>query len=107
MSATYNGEYLWVQTDDNIGYLYDKPDNFIEKLIDVYDKRVYGKDEKNYVEINESKHTAVITPGNYKIDNIYDAALSYYNEIVTININEKEKYKKVVSVNWKLYYLCI
>ena len=107
ISATYNGEYLWTQTDDNIGYLYDKPNNVMEKLENVYDKRVYGRDEKNYVEINEIKHTAIIRPGNYKIDNIYDAALSYYNELVTINIDEKEKYKKVVIINWKLYYLCI
>ena len=107
ISATYNGEYLWTQTSDNIGYLYDKPNNVMEKLENVYDKRVYGRDEKNYVEINEIKHTAIIRPSNYKIDNIYDAALSYYNELVTINIDEKEKYKKVVIINWKLYYLCI
>jgi len=107
ISSTYNGEYLWVQAENNIGYLYDEPNNIIEKVIDVFDKRVYGRDVKNYVDINENKHTAIITPSKYKIDNIYDAALTYYNELVAINIDEKEKYKKVVIINWKLYYLCV
>ena len=107
VSNTYTNEYLFIQTKENIGYLYDNPNNVIEEINDMKYRRVYGRDDKNYIDINDDENSVIIQPSGNKIYDIYDAALSYYNELITITIEEKEKYKKVVIVNWKLYYISV
>jgi hypothetical protein len=39
------------------------------------------------------------------VDNIIDGALSYYDEVIGIRPSDIDKYRAVVIVNWKPYYI--
>jgi hypothetical protein len=104
ISSTYDTKYLWIQTEDT-GYLYDDVDHLIFDCYDYKLKRVYGRDVDNYIEIDKNKNIAIVTPGNYIIENIHDAVLSYYNEVVSINLSEINIYRGITVVNWRPYFI--
>jgi len=110
ISTTHDSSYLWIQTKDgNIssGLLYNNQKSLIDK--NTYSntdiRRIYGKDINNYIEIDSNKHIATVFPGNKTLNNIYDAALSYYDEVIAIHPSESNKYKGITIVNWNPYYI--
>lgn len=102
ISTTLDSKYLWLQ-DNTKGYLYNDK---ITKTVEISGiKRVYGKDENNYIEIDNTRHTAMLYPNKIHIKDIYDAALSYYNEVVAIQFTDSKKFRGITIINWKPYYI--
>jgi len=104
ISSTYNSEFLWIQTLDT-GYLYDDIDHLILECNNYKLKRVYGRNNETYIEIDNDKHTATIYPGKKIVENIYDATLSYYDDLMPIKMNERNTYRGVTIVNWNPYFI--
>lgn len=104
ISSTHDGSHIWIQTNST-GYLYNNPNVIIDKIPYHDGKRVYGRDNKHYIDIKASDNNAYVFPGNNLHHNIYDAALSYYDEVIAIHPSEKSEYRSIVIVNWHPYYI--
>lgn len=104
ISSTYDSAYLWVQTAAT-GYLYNKPGAVSSVVPYAGKKRVYGKDMHHYLDINQSAFSAVVNPSGTIVNDIYDGALSYYDEVVVIRPSERNQYRRIVIINWKPYYV--
>jgi hypothetical protein len=104
ISSTHDASHLWIQTDLD-GYLYGTSGCMISKISYKGMRRVYGRDENHYIDIDGDKYKATINPGGDVYDNIVDAALSYYDEIVAIHRSEVNEYRGVTIINWKPYYI--
>lgn len=105
MSNTHDSKFLWLATDSK-GILYDQPDNIISEVYhNVHNKRIYGKDCHTYLDINIKDMSATLYPNGKIITNIYDGAISYYNDVLIIKPEEKDTYRKIAIINWKPYYL--
>lgn len=103
ISGSQDRKCLWLQTNTH-GYLCK------EEVVEQYEfpsyiRRIYGRDVNNYVEINSRTHTAIIYPKQDRYSDIYDAALSYHNELAVITKAESKKYKRVTIVNWDPYFI--
>ena len=103
-SCTYNNSHLWLQTATN-GYLYGSKSALISQVEYVNKRRILGKDLKHYIDIDSATHTALVVPSGEKLTGIIDAALSYYDEVVPITLQEIKQYWGIRMVNWKPYYL--
>jgi hypothetical protein len=101
ISTTLNMEYLWVQTADNRGYLFDCKFEIIEEA-DVMEGtyRVYGMNKSNYIIVDTTARTATSYPAQYVIPNVSDAALAHDNQVVTC----EDPNRLVRIVNWKVAY---
>lgn len=106
LSTTHDTSHLWVQTY-NKGFLYNENGSLVTEILYKGKKRVYGKDLNYYIDIDQDKYTATLNPGSTVINNVYDAALSYYNEVVAIDPSEKDLYRGIKIVNWRPYYIRI
>lgn len=104
MSTTHDNQYLWLQNNEN-GYLYDGDNTLLLSLDYCNKRRMYGIDTTHYIDIDTINHNCVVYPEEKIIDNIWDATLSYYNEVIAIHPSQKDKYKRIVVVNWVPYYL--
>lgn len=104
ISSTYNSSHLWIQTADK-GILYNAPGTVQLEEIRQITRRVYGRDVEHYMDIDPTKFTAVIQPGGRLINNVYDGALSYYDEIVAIQPSERHLYRRITIVDWNPYYI--
>jgi hypothetical protein len=104
ISSTYDNAYLWLQTTDT-GYLYNKPGVLSATLPYVGKKRVYGKDMHHYLDINQTAFSAVVHPSGTIIHDIYDGALSYYDDVTAIRPSERAQYRRIAIINWKPYYV--
>lgn len=104
ISSTHDASHLWIQTDTH-GYLYGSSGSLISKISYIGMRRVYGRNVNHYLDIDDNKYTATIYPGNTIVNNIVDAALSYYDEVVAIHPSEATEYRGVTIVNWKPYYI--
>jgi hypothetical protein len=104
ISSTYDSKHIWIQTS-GIGYLYNSPGVVVVKAQCSGIKRVYGRDIDHYIDINPVKHTATIYPGETFVPDVYDGALSYYDELVAIRPSESSDYKSISIVNWRPYYI--
>lgn len=102
-SATYDGKNLWLQTA-LYGYLYGEKGVLLSQSEFVNKRRVYGKNLKHFVDLDTTDNTAVVSSGK-KLTNIFDAALSYYDEVIPITLLEKTVYRGVKVVDWKVFYL--
>jgi hypothetical protein len=99
ISSTHDSNYLWVQTERD-GYLYHDNNYVVFECHNYKMKRVYGRTNDNYVEIDTNSNKAIVRPSNITYENIYDAALSYYDEIVYIATSENNVYRGISMVNW-------
>lgn len=104
ISSTHDTSHIWIQTD-NYGHLFRNAGVLLSKITIKGKRRIYGKDIDNYVELDDEAHTAVVYPAMTTLDNVVDAALSYYNEITTISTTEAHEYRSIAIVNWKPYYI--
>jgi len=104
ISSTYDSLNLWIQTDTD-GFLFKENGKLIstQKIIDI--KRVYGKDIDHYLDIDINQFTAISFPDKEKINNVVDGILNYYNKIIYISFDEIDKYRSIVIINWKPYYI--
>jgi hypothetical protein len=101
VSVTLNGEYMWVQTSDNKGYLFNC-DMEIEEESDIDEGtyRVYGFTKNSWLVVSAVEHTATLYPSEYVVHKVYDAALSHDNQIV---VSENPN-NQVRIVNWRVAY---
>lgn len=104
ISSTYNSSHLWIQTNEK-GILYNTPGTPTSEEIRYTTRRVYGRDVDHYIDIDPNKFTAVIQPGGALVNNVYDGALSYYDEVVAIHPSERHQYRRITIVNWNPYYI--
>lgn len=104
ISTTYDSSHLWIQTS-NTGVLYKGPGTVVSQVQNFILRRVYGRDVTHYIDIDPVRFTAIIQPGNIAVNDIYDAALSYYDEIVAIHPNDRDAYHRITVVNWNPYYI--
>jgi hypothetical protein len=105
MTTTLDNKFIWVQ-DDNKGYLYETPNKLVETVDIIYPtRRTYGKDEKHYIEIDSYTKTAVVHPSKEKLKNVYDAILTYHNNVITISVKDSAVFSRVILVDWKPYYI--
>lgn len=103
INSTFDGSKLWIQTEEK-AYLYSD-ENVSEKIeFSKHKRRVYGKNHRHYVDIDMKTLSAKTSDGR-KYDNVSYAALDYYDEVVTIPLDEKHKFKSIVIVDWKPFYL--
>lgn len=104
ISSTHDGSYIWIQTNQ-MGYLYG-PDHKIKHQTEYNNsRRIYGRDESNYIDIDDSKRKAIVYPGGKVLNDVIDAALSYYGEVISITSKDSSKYRGITIVNWKPYYI--
>ena len=104
ISTTHNSSHIWIQTS-TYGYLYSEPNVLLFKIPYTLMKRVYGRDVDHYIDINHMNYSAIIHPGGTVVRDVYDGALSYYDEIIAIHPSERNKYHGITIVNWKPYYI--
>lgn len=104
ISPTHDSSHLWIQTDDQ-GYLYSNPKSLMSKISYIGMKRVYGRDISHYIDINQSNYSAIVHPSGKLVRNIYDGALSYYDEIMAIHPSDINEYRAITIVNWRPYYI--
>ena len=106
--TTLDSKSLWIQARENEekstrGWLYTATGVVFHDAIGI--KRIYGRDTDHYLDINLNNYTAVLYPGATNINDIYDAALSYYNDVMSISSSEKQSYRAITIVDWKPYYI--
>lgn len=104
ISSTHDSTHLWMQTLAS-GYLYSSPNKIVLETSHSGLRRVYGRNIDHYIDINPVKYTATIYPGKTVFHNIYDGALSYYDEVIAIHPSESSEYKGISIVNWRPYYI--
>ena len=104
VSSTHDSTHIWVQTETS-GYVYNNPSSAPVEIPYTNGKRVYGRDVNHYIDIDTTRYTAKITPGDTIIHNVYDGALSYYDEVVAIHPSERSEYRTITIVNWRPYYI--
>lgn len=104
ISSTHDSSHIWIQTI-NTGYIYSSPTVPPTKIPYPHGKRVYGRDIHHYIDIDPIRYTAKITPGDKIVHNVYDGALTYYDEIVAIHPADKSEYRTITIVNWCPYYI--
>lgn len=104
ISSTHDSSHLWIQTSST-GLLYSAPGVISSKTPYSNMKRVYGRDVNHYIDIDPLKFTAKIYPGNTLVHNVYDGALSYYDEVIAIHPSERNEYRGITIVNWRPYYI--
>lgn len=106
ISSSHDDSCLWIQTDDEKGYLYKSTEKPCLKIpYSRNQKRIYGRDEHHYIDINYVNFTGHIQPGNVIVEDIFDAVLSYHNDVYVIHKLEREKYTGVLILNWTPYYI--
>lgn len=99
VSATLDGQHLWVQTDFKC-YLFH---NHKSTIVNTKAKRIYGKTKNNYLEI-ENNSCSVYSNGN-KIKTIKDvksAVLDCHHDIHIVKVNDS--YNEVRILNHKPCY---
>jgi hypothetical protein len=106
ISSTHNSSHLWIQTTSS-GALYSAPNIIVDTIShnNCNIKRVYGRDIDHYMEIDSVKYTAIVHPKGNILSNIYDGALSYYDEVIAIHPSEQKEYRGISIVNWIPYYI--
>lgn len=104
ISSTHDSSHLWIQTSFT-GLLYSAPGVISSKTPYTNLKRVYGRDINHYIDIDSSKFTAKIHPGDTLVHNVYDGALSYYDEVIAVHPSERNEYRGITIVNWRPYYI--
>ena len=118
ISTTHDSSHMWIQTD-SIGIIYSDPSTIVSKILypnndpTAYDtpshkllrKRVYGRDTQHYIDINRQNYTARVHPSNTLVNNVFDAALSYYDEVMAIHPSDRQEYRGITIVNWLPYYI--
>lgn len=104
ISSTHDSSHLWIQTSST-GLLYSAPGVISSKTPYTNLKRVYGRDVNHYIDIDSSKFTAKIHPGDTLVHNVYDGALSYYDEVIAVHPSERNEYRGITIVNWRPYYI--
>lgn len=104
LSSTYDSNNLWIQTI-NTGYLYNGPNALVSQYNYVNKRRVYGRNVSNYIDIDPVRYTAQVYPSNKIVTEVYDGALSYYDEVVAIHPKDMTQYRRIAVVNWKPYYI--
>ena len=103
ISATYDSSCLWIEYQTH-GVLFQGT-SLQYQLAHSGIRRIMGKDKNHYIDLNLSTHTAELHPSNNRIDNVWDAALSYYDEVITIDLNDRSRYRKVAIVQWTPYLI--
>ena len=110
MQATLNGEILYLSIGAD-GYLYTIENdplklNVLETVKVPNDHiRVYGLDDKHYLQINYKLHMAKKFPSKDIVHDILDGALNYNDEVVKILPSQKCQIKSVKIVDWEPYYI--
>jgi hypothetical protein len=104
ISSTYDVSYLWIQTFSD-GYMYNASGQLLHKMPYKDLKRMYGRTMNHYIDINPMKYNVTVYPENVVLDDIYDAVLSYYDEVIVIHPSERNKYRGITIVNWRPYYI--
>ena len=104
ISSTHDFSHLWIQTN-TLGYLYSNPSNLVSKTPYMNLKRVYGRDVQHYIDIDAKNYTATTHPDGTIVYNVYNAALSYYDEVVAIHPADHNEYRGITIVNWRPYYI--
>jgi hypothetical protein len=94
---------MWLQTKKT-GYLYEKP-QVVKHKINTINRRVYGKNIDHYIDINPKTSVGNLHPGNKIIYDIWDAALTFDDQLKIIHSHESNLYKAIVIVNWKPFYI--
>lgn len=102
-SSTLDGKYLWLQ-DTERGYLYTQAGSLLQQAATTL-RRVYGKDNESYLEIDSTAFTARVQPSGYVLSSVADALLTYYGEVAELSVGDSAVYRKLVLINWKPYYL--
>lgn len=103
ISITHSSSYLWLQTDTT-GYLYDTPGTLLSEMT-YHGRRIYGRDLEHYIDLDVDKHTIEVHPTLETKENVYDAALSYYDDVLVIDVKDSDKFIGIAMVNWKPYYI--
>lgn len=103
--TTLDSKGLWIQCHENEekGFLHSAAGVSFHDTKGI--KRIYGRDVDHYLDINTSDHTGLLYPGAIKVSNVFDAALTYYNDVMAIAPNERQQYRSIVIVDWKPYYI--
>ncbi len=108
ISVTLDSLLLWLQSN-GVGKLYKDPHDVMhsQKLSNNSIKRNYGKDDKHYVEINQTNFTGkkVSNNGEEHLNQVWDGVLDYYDKLYTITPMDRNKYRRINIVNWKPYYI--
>jgi len=104
ISCTHDSSSLWIQTVST-GYMYNGPGSLMFKTSYIGMKRVYGRNSDHYIDIDHKTNSATIYPGGSVVKDVYDGALSYYDEVVAIHPSEREEFRAITIVNWRPYYI--
>lgn len=110
MQSTLNGEILYIEMN-NEGHLYTVANDYLQLSIlesfELSDRhhRIYGIDEKHYIEINGRTRTAKKFPASDAITEILNGALNYNDDVVKILPHQQNKIKRVKIVDWEPYYI--
>jgi hypothetical protein len=96
LSATSDGNYLWLQTISR-GLLYDKNRKVITELT-METKRIYGHTNTIFMDINTKTDEALVNDDGkeYTVTDIHDGIIDYYGKVVPA-----ETGTVVRLVNWK------
>ena len=107
-SATFDGNYLWLQTAE-VGMLFDNEHKVVDeeypndngKII----KRYYGVDRKNYLRVDEDTCTAVSKPDDRPMHGVCGGVLTYHGEVIPITEDMRKKYSHARLVRWKPHFI--
>jgi hypothetical protein len=101
-STTLDGKLLWIESDKK-GYIYEE-----EKVVltlDSVKRRIYGKDQNHYMDLDQEKFAGLLYPERKELKNIWDGVLNYYNEVIAITPQQREEFLRVIVVNWIPYFI--
>lgn len=100
INTTLNCQYLLLQADEN--YLYNE--NFEYKKIKIKGKRIYGKNDQCYLDIeNNTCHVHVDGDKIKSFKHILNGVMNHDNDIFLINIYDNE-HKYVKIIDYKPFY---
>jgi len=103
-SATHDGKYFWVQTN-NTGLLYDRKLKVREKNNMKNKKRIYGNDKDIYVEIDLQSNKATLYPNNAVVEDVSGAVITHDNHLKVLKPSQTRLFSDIRLINWTPAYI--
>lgn len=104
ISSSHNNEVMCIHTNDT-HYTYDNKLSLIREDKGENKRIIYGNDSKVYLTIDDKENTAVLMPENTLFSDVYDAVITPNNNIVIIDISNKDVYSRLRLINWVPTYI--
>jgi hypothetical protein len=106
-SSTLDAKYLWLQTSNGTGTLYDHNLNVVKMVSSYTMRRRYGYTVDQYTETDlETCKTSVNIRGIVSTYNeVCCAAMNHDGKLITLSPTDISKYVEIRMVKWKPYYI--